>query len=93
MTDEDLAAFLARCRASLAQPRGVLIIKDNVVEADTDEVLEDGAFLVDREDNSVIRTRPYLERLLERCGFEVLQRSQAVLDCDELHPVFMYALR
>lgn len=96
LSDDDLVAFLRRCRASLA-PNGVIVVKDNVADADTlsdQEELHAGTFLVDDEDGSVIRLRPHLERLFDVSGLErVATRPAAELHCDELHPVATYVLR
>ncbi len=88
LADDDLVAFLGRCRAALA-PGGLIVVKDNVQEEE-----ESDTYLVDDDDNSVMRTREYFEKMLtERCGFEIVVQARARLKCSELHPVRTYALR
>jgi len=98
LTDADLEAFLKRCAAGLA-PGGTIVIKDNVLDlmqvADDDRSnLHASTWLVDQDDNSVMRTKKHLEELLTgRCRLKLVAHAVARLDCDELHPVHSYALR
>mmetsp|Transcript_2106 Transcript_2106/g.6601 ORF Transcript_2106/g.6601 Transcript_2106/m.6601 type:complete len:239 (+) Transcript_2106:82-798(+) len=99
LSDADVVAFLQRCRKGLADPGGLLVIKDNVfdVQSCTDawEKGSDGAkYLVDQNDNSVIRSREHFKALLDRCGLQqVCPPRNADLGTDELYPVEMHALR
>ena len=93
LTDDDLVEFLKRIRASLADG-GVIVIKDNVVDTkdfDPGE-LEAGAYLVDYDDNSVIRKRPLLRAIFERCALKVIADAPSRLGRDDLHPVHAFAL-
>ena len=89
---------MSRCAAGLA-PGGTIVIKDNILDlgqvGDEDKSnLHGGTWLVDQEDNSVMRTKPHLdELLLKRCRLKLVAHGVARLDCDELHPVHSYALR
>ena len=55
LTDDDLVAFLGRCRDALA-PDGLIVIKDNVIDGPC-EGLVSGKYLVDHDDNSVRAAR------------------------------------
>ena len=58
LTDEDLVAFLERCKRGLLGD-GVIFVKENVVT--------EGQWMVDREDNSISRTDAmYKERNSDR---------------------------
>ena len=73
---------------------GVIVIKDNVVDTkdfDPGE-LEAGAYLVDYDDNSVIRKRPLLRAIFERCALKVIADAPSRLGRDDLHPVHAFAL-
>ena len=90
LTDDDLVALLMRCRTALA-PGGIIVVKDNICEEDPDK---HSRYIVDDEDNSVMRTKAYLEQILvSRCGLTILYQTKAKLRCEELHPVQTYALR
>jgi len=92
LTDEDLVAFLCRCKAALA-PGGLIVIKDNVPQESTED-LEGGTYLVDHVDNSVMRSQAHLEEMLTKtCGLELLEHAEAQLGNEELQPVHSYALR
>ena len=93
LTDDDLIAFMLRCRAALA-PGGLIVIKDNcVVDEDDPSALIDGRYLLDAQDKSVIRSLSYTEKLLcERAGLKLLARAPAALRRPDLHPVINFAL-
>ena len=59
------------------------------------ETLDSGRFLVDSDDNSVMRTHEHFGALLrKRCPrLELLQRIEAELEHEEIHGVWMYAFR
>ena len=92
LTDDDLVGFMERCKAGLA-PGGVIVIKDNVIDG-PGEHLTEGKYLIDHDDNSVIRTMTHLEAILyKRAGLKPLARAEAILGRDDLHPVFNIALQ
>lgn len=100
LTDDDLCKLLRRCVRSLTS-EGLIVLKDNVLDeaqgaawgqhraksADTDRMV------VDSLDNSVIRTRPHLMRLVAAAGLQLVASAEAELDCDELQAVTNLALR
>ena len=94
LTDDDLVAFLGRCVAGL-KPGGLIVIKDNVIDGPRDDLhLAEGKYLIDHEDNSVMRTMAHLETLLyQRAGLKPLARAEALLGRDDLHPVYNIALQ
>ena len=70
LTDADLHEFLVRTRENLevtdqvnakgVKKSGLLFIKENV---------NDGHFLIDRSDNSIMRTNRQFEAMFEDAGF------------------------
>mmetsp|Transcript_19310 Transcript_19310/g.62984 ORF Transcript_19310/g.62984 Transcript_19310/m.62984 type:complete len:237 (+) Transcript_19310:113-823(+) len=97
LSDADLVAFLTRCKAGLATG-GLIVLKDNILDHSCPDKLERGPgaalYLVDREDNTVIRSREYLDVLLQRCDLRHVCTSRtAELGAAELYPVGLYALR
>ena len=92
LTDDDLVAFLGRCVTGLA-PGGLIVIKDNVIDG-PGENLTEGKYLIDHEDNSVIRTMSHLETLIyQQAKLKPLARAEAMLGRDDLHPVFNIGLQ
>ena len=66
LTDEDLVAFLKRCAAALTNSGGVIVIKDNVCDQE--------AFIVDRDDASVTRSLEYVLAIAELAGLRVVYK-------------------
>ena len=74
LTDSDLLDFLVRTRENLevceevtskgVKKSGLLFVKENV---NTDK------FLVDRSDNSIMRTNSHFEAIFEDAGFQILK--------------------
>ena len=92
LTDDDLKRLLVDCQRALA-PGGLIVLKDNVIDG-PGEHLTEGKYLIDHDDNSVIRTMVSLEAILyARAGLKLLARAEAILGRDDLHPVFNIALR
>ena len=57
LTDEDLIAFLVKCRENLVdKKKGMVFVKENV---------HDTGFYVDKDDNSVVRSDKLFEDLFE----------------------------
>ena len=54
MTDEDMVAFIGRCKRALA-PGGLLVLKDNIMDPmlTSMELDKTGRFIIDADDNSV----------------------------------------
>jgi len=95
LTDDDFVAFFARCRQGLA-PGGLIVLKDNILDplSCNQELDKTGRFLIDEDDNSVIRAREHMINLLtRRCEFQILKQADAELRRDDLFPVLMAALR
>lgn len=84
LPDDDLAEFLERCRKALKHG-GMVCVKENVVL--------DGEWLVDKEDNSIARTDAQYKAIFERSGFVVQHELKQTCWPLDLIPVKMYALR
>jgi len=84
LPDDDLTHFLQRCRGALKR-QGLVCVKENVV-------LE-GEWLVDKEDNSISRTESQYKAIFERAGYSVLHELKQTCWPPDLIPVKMYALR
>lgn len=84
LPDPDLIAFIQRCRKAL-RPGGVICCKENVVI--------NGGFHVDKDDNSIMRTALHYRELLEKAGCTVHIVSRQRDFPDELFPVMMYLCR
>jgi protein N-terminal methyltransferase len=69
LLDEDCLNFLKKARDCLAERKceksGLLFIKENVVTLDDH-------FIVDKNDNSIMRTEPHFQELFERAGLEII---------------------
>lgn len=84
LPDDDLHQFLVRCRKAL-KSGGIVCAKENVV-------LE-GEWVVDKEDNSIARTDAQYKAIFERAGFTVEHQLRQTCWPSDLIPVKMYALR
>ncbi|GMH48443.1 hypothetical protein TL16_g02207 [Triparma laevis f. inornata] len=84
LTDEDLITFLNRAAVGL-KPNGVIVVKDNVSDAE--------AFWVDEDDSSVTRGREYMTKLFDLAGMEIIMQQESHEFPKEIFPVPMYALR
>lgn len=84
LPDDDLVAFLQRCKAGLKK-RGVICVKENVV-------LE-GRWVVDREDNSIARTDAQYKAIFKRAGLTMAAELTQTCWPKDLIPVKMYALK
>jgi len=84
LTDEDLHQFLQRCGKALKRG-GMICVKENVVI--------DGNWVVDKEDNSITRSDAQYKAIFERAGFQLVHELQQTCWPDDLLPVKMYALR
>eukprot|EP00929_Paragymnodinium_shiwhaense_P029392 TRINITY_DN16850_c0_g1_i1.p1 TRINITY_DN16850_c0_g1~~TRINITY_DN16850_c0_g1_i1.p1 ORF type:complete len:257 (+),score=54.65 TRINITY_DN16850_c0_g1_i1:85-855(+) len=84
LPDDDLLRFLERCRQAL-RPNGIVCMKENVVI--------DGNWVVDREDNSIMRTDEQYRDIFKRAGFELWHELRQACWPPDLFPVMMYAYR
>lgn len=84
LPDDDLHQFLVRCRKALKQG-GIVCAKENVVI--------EGEWVVDKEDNSIARTDAQYKAIFERAGFSVDHELRQTCWPADLIPVKMYALR
>jgi len=95
LTDDDMVIFMDRCKQSLA-PGGLIVLKDNIMDPKLTSLPLDktGRFIVDEDDNSVIRAREHMINMLTRsCGLTILKQKDANLRRDDLFPVLLCALR
>jgi len=69
LLDEDCLNFLKKARDCLNERKGdksgLLFIKENVVTLDDH-------FIIDKDDNSIMRTEPHFQELFERAGLEII---------------------
>jgi len=84
LPDDDLLKFLRRCTLGLTDT-GVICIKENVV-------LE-GNFTIDWDDNSVARLDAQYKAIFGRAGLYVVEEQEQPDWPSQLIPVKMYALR
>mmetsp|Transcript_1172 Transcript_1172/g.3390 ORF Transcript_1172/g.3390 Transcript_1172/m.3390 type:complete len:238 (+) Transcript_1172:68-781(+) len=84
LPDDDLLKWLHGCRRALTSS-GVVCVKENIV-------LE-GNWLVDWEDNSVARTDAQYKEIFTRAGLRLIHEAKQTNWPKGLLPVKMYALR
>ena len=87
LTDVDLIAFLKRCADSLCEG-GFIVIKENVL-GDKGEHLE---YLLDEEDSSLTRSKPYMKWIFEQSNLDVFVETKQENWHRSMLPVMMYAL-
>ena len=87
LTDVDLISFLKRCSDSL-NPNGVIIIKENVLGKKN----EHREFLLDEEDSSLTRSKPYMKWIFEQSKLEIFVETKQENWHRSMLPVMMYAL-
>jgi len=85
LTDDDLVEFLKRCALALKSGGGVVVIKDNTCEEE--------AFIVDRDDASVVRSLPYVLGLVELAGMRVVYQRYQEGFPESIFPVPIIALK
>ena len=90
LTDTDVVALLARCRAAL-RAGGAIVIKDNTA-APSECDAGNGNYLLDPGNAAVIRTIAHLRALSKRAGLRVVDAEQQFGFPKELHDVRMYLL-
>ncbi len=64
---------------------GIIVIKENVCD--------DQAFVVDKDDSSLTRSIPYLLILLEQTNLTVIKKTNQEKFPEDLFPVTMIALK
>lgn len=82
LTDDDLVAFLRRCRDGLRE-NGCVVMKEN--NAST-------GFILDLEDSSITRSHEYLLHIIERSGMRCVEHRLQTGFPQELFPVRMYVI-
>ncbi len=94
MTDEDLLEYLINTRNNLEESSeigpdgkrksGLIFVKENVCR---------DRFLIDKQDNSVMRTQEQFDALFEDAGLETLTQFYQKGFPEELYPIACYVLR
>ncbi|KAJ2899970.1 hypothetical protein IWW38_000768 [Coemansia aciculifera] len=82
LTDDDLAAFLKRCRQGLTS-KGVLCVKENVAS---------NGYIIDSEDSSVTRSALIFDRIFAAAGFKVVAKQSQTDFPRGLFEVCMWAI-
>ena len=89
LTNEQVVAFMKRCRAALSPGGGIMVVKENLSTSGSD------AF--DEVDGSVTRVDSNFLSLFEEAGWRVIrtetQRGFVSIDPRKLLPVRSYALK
>ncbi|KAH7026679.1 alpha-N-methyltransferase NTM1 [Microdochium trichocladiopsis] len=89
LDDEQLVAFLVRCKAVLQADVGHIVLKENISTSDED--------LYDAEDSSVMRTDSKFRDIFKRAGLRLvkteLQKGVDMKGYAKLCPIRMYALK
>jgi len=85
LTDEDLVSFLQRCKKGLRGPNGMIFVKENVII--------EGQWTVDRDDNSISRTDGMYKEIFKKAGLVLQEERRQAAWPKDLVPVKMYALR
>ena len=84
LRDDDLVAFLQRCRAGLSE-NGVIIAKENICHGDR--------LMFDEEDSSFVRTKEHMEKVLKRSGMAIVQQEKQKGFPKDIFAVYMYAIQ
>lgn len=87
LTDIDLVRFLKRCVVGLKKG-GIIVIKENVLSAKNNSV----EFVVDEDDSSLTRSKPYMKWIFEQAGLEIFIESKQNNWHRSMLPVMMYSL-
>ncbi len=86
LTDVDFVAFLRRCAKGL-RPGGLIVVKENVLGDRSPQ-----AFLLDEEDSSLTRNKPYMKHIFKEAGLSVFLEAKQETWQRGMLPVMMYAL-
>lgn len=84
LTDEDLIAYLIRCRDALSE-NGVIVIKENVTSSGKTEK--------DYTDSSVTRTFKQYIRIFKKCNLKRIKQCKQANFPNGIYPVYMFALK
>jgi protein N-terminal methyltransferase len=82
LTDDDLVAFLRRCKDGLRE-NGVIVMKENNAAS---------GFILDLEDSSITRSHEYLLHVIDRAGMRCLEHRLQTGFPPELFAVRMYVI-
>lgn len=85
LTDVDLVAFLDRCRTSLVTPGGLVFVKENIAQGDTN--------IFDEQDSSWTRTEDAFLTIFKSAGLTVVKSSVQHGFPKELFKVKLWALK
>ncbi|KAF4853318.1 Alpha N-terminal protein methyltransferase 1 [Colletotrichum siamense] len=85
LTDEQLVAYLRRCKEVIASTDGVIVVKENLSTSGVD--------LFDDVDSSVTRVDEKFRSLFEEAGLRLIRTELQRGFPKELFPVRMYALK
>jgi protein N-terminal methyltransferase len=87
LTDADLHDFLVRSRDNLEDEiqskRVLMFVKENV---------NDEKFLIDRTDNSIMRTTKHFEAMFESAGLKILRQFYQQGFPSDLYPISCFVL-
>ena len=89
MTDNDLRDFLIRARTEGLNKTsdgrsGLIFVKENVAGS---------SFILDRSDNSVMRTDEQFNAIFEDAGYTILKKFYQEGMPDEIHHISCFVLR
>ncbi|CAH0700664.1 unnamed protein product [Spodoptera exigua] len=83
LTDEDLEAYLIRCRDSLSG-NGIIVVKENVTSS--------GKVEKDSTDSSVTRTLKQYVNIFKKCNLKRIKQCKQANFPNGIYPVYMFAL-
>lgn len=83
LTDDDLVAFLQRCKEGL-KPGGMIVLKENNTAS---------GFVLDLEDSSITRSHEYFLYIIEKAGMTCVEHRLQTGFPPELFQVRMYAIK
>ncbi len=83
MTDDDVVAFLKKCKASLAEG-GILVVKENEKYK---------GFMLDKLDYSITRSEAMHKEIFDKAGLKILEAIEQPDFPPNLIPVKLYALQ
>ena len=89
LTDVDFVRFLRRCAEGL-RPGGLIVVKENVLGDTSTHRGRD--FLLDDEDSSLTRSKPYMRHIFKEAGLRIFLEEQQQDWHPSMLPVAMYAL-
>lgn len=90
LTDNDLIAYLKKCKAAL-NPGGFIFVKENVIVEDKRGKPKE--YVMDDDDNSVTRTDRMYREIFKKSGLDTLIGVQQKEWPQDLYPIYMYVLK